>query len=166
MYMNTLKILAAVGFSSLFLLGCNRDSGTGAGGYSETGAASAGGDSTTNAPAATSSERSRSTNDYEPSNTGLNKRDQSGAGLTAEDQGGSEADREISRQVRRAITSNDQLSTGAKNVKVITQNGKVTLRGPVASDEEKQAVAAAAQRVSGVTSVDNQLEVKQNNDNQ
>jgi hypothetical protein len=93
-------------------------------------------------------------------NTGLNVRDRGDNTLTPGDQGTSESDREITRNIRRAITKNDQLSTTAKNIKIITINGKVTLRGPVANEQEQQAIAAAAQSVAGVGSLDNQLEVK------
>jgi osmotically-inducible protein OsmY len=99
---------------------------------------------------------------YDANNTGRNQRDRSGNSLTPEDQGGNDTDREITRQIRRAITSNDQLSTEAKNVKVVTINGTVTLRGPVNSAQEQQAVANLAKGVTGVNSVVNQLEVKQN----
>lgn len=95
-------------------------------------------------------------------NTGRNVRDRSDATLTPGDQGNSDADRDITRRVRRAVTSNDQLSTTAKNIKIITINGKVTLRGPVNTEEEKNAIANAVQQ-AGVTSFDNQLEVKSTN---
>jgi hyperosmotically inducible periplasmic protein len=97
---------------------------------------------------------------YDANNTGRNERDRSGNTLTPEDQGSSDADREISRQIRRAIVANDQLSADAKNIKVITVNGKVTLRGPVESAQEQQTLAGLAKGVSGVSSVDNQLELK------
>lgn len=96
----------------------------------------------------------------QPDNTGKNVRDREGDTLTPGDQGTTEADREITRQIRRAITANDQLSTTAKNIKIITVNGKVTLRGPVKSDQERQAIAAAAQNVTGVAALDNQVEIK------
>jgi len=96
----------------------------------------------------------------QPDNTGVNKRDRDDNTLTPGDQGTSEADREITRNIRRAIEKNDQLSTTAKNIKIITVNGKVTLRGPVNSEQEQQAITAAAQSVAGVGSFDNQLEVK------
>lgn len=95
-------------------------------------------------------------------NTGLNERDRSGATLTPGDQGGSDADREMTRKIRRAITSNDQLSADAKNIKIITIDGKVTVRGPVKTEEERKAIASILQQ-SGVQSVDNQLEVKATN---
>jgi hyperosmotically inducible periplasmic protein len=93
-------------------------------------------------------------------NTGKNVRDRSDAALTPGDQGNSEADREITRNIRRALTKSDELSTTAKNIKIITVNGKVTLRGPVTNEQEQQAIITAAQAVSGVTALDNQLEVK------
>ena len=96
----------------------------------------------------------------EPDNTGKNVRDRSDTTLTPGDQGNSESDREITRNIRRALTKSDTLSTTAKNVKIITVNGKVTLRGPVMSQEEQQAIATAAQGVAGVTALDNQLEIK------
>jgi hyperosmotically inducible periplasmic protein len=96
----------------------------------------------------------------QPDNTGKNVRDRDGDTLTPGDQGTTDADREITRQIRRAITSQDQLSTIAKNVKIITVNGKVTLRGPVKSEQERAAITSAAQTVTGVTALDNQLEVK------
>jgi len=95
-------------------------------------------------------------------NTGRNERDQSDSALTPGDQGTSEADRETTRRIRRAITSNDQLSTYAKNIKIITDNGKVTLRGPVGSAQELETIQSIV-RQAGVSSFDNQLEVKATN---
>ena len=72
------------------------------------------------------------------------------------------SDTEITRDIRRSIVSDKSLSTYAHNVKIITQNGAVTLKGPVNSDEEKQTVAAkAAEVVGGPDKVTNQLTVKQ-----
>jgi osmotically-inducible protein OsmY len=95
-------------------------------------------------------------------NTGVNARDRAEDALTASDQGGSESDREISRTIRKGIMAKDDLSTTAKNIKIITQEGKVTLRGPVNTESEQKTIAEIAQGVAGVTSVDNQLEVKTN----
>jgi len=96
-------------------------------------------------------------------NTGRNVRDRNDASLTSGDQGNSDSDREITRKIRRSLTSNDQLSTVAKNIKIITQNGKVTLRGPVNSEQEKQTIAQTAQSAAGQNTIDNQLEVKGKN---
>jgi hypothetical protein len=96
-------------------------------------------------------------------NTGRNVRDRSGDTLTPGDQGGSESDRDITQKIRRSITQNDQLSADAKNVKIITVNGKVTLRGPVKNDREAKAIMDAAQSVAPAGAVDNKLEVKTTN---
>ena len=96
-------------------------------------------------------------------NTGRNQRDRSGDTLTAGDQNNTDSDRELTRRIRRALTTNDQFSVDAKNIKIITSNGKVTLRGPVKSAEEQQAIVTTAQSVAGNAQVDNQLEVKASN---
>jgi hyperosmotically inducible periplasmic protein len=91
-------------------------------------------------------------------NTGINDRDRQGA-LTPMDQGGGK-DRDITAAIRRAVVSDNSLSLGARNVKIITVAGKVTLRGPVKSEAEKATIEAKAKAAAGVTEVDNQLEVK------
>jgi len=95
-----------------------------------------------------------------PDNTGVNTRDRSSAALTPMDQGSSAADRTITQQIRKELMNDKSLSFTAKNVKVITVNGKVTLRGPVKSEAERSAVEAAARRAAGDGShVDSQLEI-------
>lgn len=91
-------------------------------------------------------------------NTKINDRDRHGA-LTPIDQGGGK-DRDITAAIRRAVVADGALSFTAKNVKIITVGGKVTLRGPVKSDAEKTAIESKAKAATGVTEVDNQLEVK------
>jgi osmotically-inducible protein OsmY len=95
----------------------------------------------------------------EPDNSGRNVRDRDNQNKTAGDQSESEADRTISQNIRDAITSDDSLSTNGKNVKIITNDGTVTLRGPVKSDKEKTDIEAKAKQVAGVKKVDNQLEI-------
>ena len=81
---------------------------------------------------------------------------------TADQQSATKSDRDITRDIRRSITSDKSLSTYAHNIKIITQNGAVTLKGPVNSDEEKQTVASkAAEVVGGPDKVTNDLTVKQ-----
>jgi hyperosmotically inducible periplasmic protein len=94
-----------------------------------------------------------------PDNSGRNERDRNDATKTAGDQSESEADRTISQNIRKAITSDDSVSTNGKNVKIITVDGVVTLRGPVKSEAEKTNIAAKAQQIAGVKNVENQLEV-------
>jgi len=95
-------------------------------------------------------------------NTGKNERDQHVAALTPGDQGGSQADRTVTQQVRQGVVDDSALSMTAKNVKIITVDGVVTLRGPVKSAAEKSQVAAIAQRVAGVTRVEDKLEIVSN----
>ncbi len=95
-------------------------------------------------------------------NTGMNVRDKSGATQTPQKQTNSEADRKLLAAVRRAVIGDKTLSTSAHNVKIVVSNGVVTLRGPVRSESEKGKVATLAQRVAGVTSVENELDVKTN----
>jgi hyperosmotically inducible protein len=95
----------------------------------------------------------------EPDNSGRNVRDRNEAAKTPADQSENEADRTITQNIRKALTDDDSLSTNAKNVKIITNDGTVTLRGPVKSEKEKADIEAKAKQVAGVKSVDNQLEV-------
>jgi osmotically-inducible protein OsmY len=95
-------------------------------------------------------------------NTARNERDHNTAAQTSGDQAENEADREISASIRRAVVKDDSLSMNAHNVKIITANGVVTLRGPVKSETERAAVEARAKQVAGVQRVNNQLEVEAN----
>jgi len=101
----------------------------------------------------------RAANQHAADNTGVNVRDRDGNALTAQDQAENATDRAVTQKVRQAITADSSLSTDAHNVKVITSDGVVTLRGPVTNPDEKSAVAAKAQQVPGVKRVENQLEV-------
>ncbi len=80
--------------------------------------------------------------------------------LTAEDQGNSPTDRALTSRIRIALIENDQLSVSGKNVKIITQNGKVTLRGSVASEAERTTIQNAAESIAGKENVSDHLEVK------
>lgn len=92
-------------------------------------------------------------------NTKKNERDRSGDTVTPPDQKENEADRKITQAVRQSVMDMKDLSIKGQNVKIVTQDGVVTLRGPVDSDAEKQNIAASAQKIEGVKRVDNQLEV-------
>jgi osmotically-inducible protein OsmY len=96
---------------------------------------------------------------YPPDNTGANVRDRDGSTLTAGDQSETKADIRITQEIRQALIADKSLSMNAHNVKVITTSGVVTLRGPVDTSEEKAKVYAAAQRVPGVSRINNQLEI-------
>jgi hyperosmotically inducible protein len=89
-------------------------------------------------------------------NTGQNKNDPQ----TAEKQSNAKADRDTTAKVRKEIVGDKSLSTYAHNVKVITENGMVTLKGPVMSADEKEKVAALAANVVSADKVTNELTVK------
>lgn len=91
-----------------------------------------------------------------PDNTRKNAAEQT----TAENQGGSPEDREITKNIRRSIVKTDALSSMAKNIKVITINKNVTLRGPVRSEQEKATIGSLAEQAAGQGKVANHLEVK------
>lgn len=95
----------------------------------------------------------------EADNTGRNVRDRSDVTKTPTDQAENEADRVITQTIRQNIVADSSLSTNAKNVKIITVDGVVTLRGPVKSEKEKADIVARAQQVAGVKRVDDQLEI-------
>jgi len=84
-----------------------------------------------------------------PDNTGKNQRDRNASEPTADQQKENETDRELARQIRRALVKDKSLSTYGHNIKIIAQNGMVTLKGPVNSDEEKRAIESKAAEVAG-----------------
>jgi hyperosmotically inducible periplasmic protein len=92
----------------------------------------------------------------EPDNTGANKQ----GGTTADQQKNNPADRELVQKIRQSIQSDKSLSSDAHNVKVIVHNGKVTLKGPVQTDEEKQNIVGKAADLAGADNVTNKLTVK------
>lgn len=94
-------------------------------------------------------------------NTGKNARDASDATATPFDQSESETDRTMTQRIRQAVVADDSLSTNAKNIKIITINGVVTLRGPVDSETERLRVLAKAQELAGPKNVKNQLEINE-----
>jgi hyperosmotically inducible periplasmic protein len=96
-------------------------------------------------------------------NTKINQRDQNANEPTADQQKDNRSDRDITQQIRKAIVKDKSLSTYAHNVKIITQNGQVTLKGPVRSDDEKQAVEAKASEIAGEGKVTSELDIKAKN---
>jgi hyperosmotically inducible protein len=97
----------------------------------------------------------------QPDNTKVNQRDRSAAEATADQQKANAADMKMTQNIRRSIMADKSLSTYAHNVKIISQNGVVTLKGPVKSDAEKTAVVAKAVAVTGSADrVTDQVSVK------
>jgi osmotically-inducible protein OsmY len=79
---------------------------------------------------------------------------------TADNQSNAQSDRMTTAKIRKAITADKTLSTYAHNVKIITLNGAVTLKGPVKSNEEKQKVASMAANIVSANKVTDELTVK------
>ncbi len=95
--------------------------------------------------------------DVNPDNTKVNKND----APTADQQKMNRSDRDLSQRIRKSIVADKSLSTYAHNVKVISQGGTVTLKGPVRSEEEKKSVEAKAVAIAGsADKVNNQITVK------
>ena len=94
-----------------------------------------------------------------PDNSKTNERDRDKAAATADKQKMNPEDREMTKKIRAAIVADKSLSTYAHNIKIITQDGKVTLKGPVRSDEEKTAVMTKATGIAGDGNVTDQMEV-------
>jgi len=92
--------------------------------------------------------------------TGRNVRDKDNKTVTPQKQKSTRGDLKITSAIRKAIVKQKSLSVNAHNVKIITRNGMVTLRGPVENSAEKTELQAIAEKVKGVTQVDNQLEPK------
>jgi osmotically-inducible protein OsmY len=95
-----------------------------------------------------------------PDNTKVNERDRSKGEPTADQAKNTVNDREIMQKIRQAVMDDKTLSTYAHNVKIISQKGKVTLKGPVRSDEEKKSVEQKATDVAGAGNVTNEMTVK------
>jgi hyperosmotically inducible protein len=93
-------------------------------------------------------------------NSKMNQRDRSKDEPTADQQKNNRTDQYITQQIRQSIMADKSLSTYAHNVKIITQNGQVTLKGPVRSEDEKQAIASKATAVAGENKVTDDMSIK------
>ena len=94
-----------------------------------------------------------------PDNTKTNQGDANKGATTADQQKMNAADRSITKEIRSSIIKDKSLSTYAHNIKIITQDGKVTLKGPVRSEDEKAAIESKAVAIAGANNVTDQLEV-------
>ncbi|MCU1260442.1 MAG: putative phosphoslipid binding protein [Bryobacterales bacterium] len=95
----------------------------------------------------------------QPDNTAVNKQDRDKTAPTADNQKNNVNDRDTTRKIRQAIIADKTLSSYAHNVKIITKNGTVTLKGPVRTEEEKSAVEAKAKEVAGPDKVTSEISV-------
>jgi hyperosmotically inducible protein len=94
-----------------------------------------------------------------PDNSKVNERDRAKGAITADQQSHATSDVDITKKIRQAIVADKNLSTNAHNVKVVTRRGKVTLKGPVATVEEKNTIEAKAAEVAGAANVSNQISI-------
>jgi len=95
-----------------------------------------------------------------PNNSAVNVRDRAPDAMTADQQSNAKSDMTTTREIRKAVVKDHSLSMLAHNVKIVSVNGKVTLRGPVNTEKEKVAIASKARAIAGRGNVDNQIEVK------
>jgi len=135
-----MKYLAILALITLGFSACNQPSGT-----ESTHANPPAGTSGTDRPA-------------QPDNTGVNTRDRNANAKTPIDQNENQADIDVTAKIRKQVVDT-KMSVDAQNVKIITQDGKVTLRGPVKSADEKKRIEDIAHAVAGADKVDSQLEV-------
>lgn len=96
-----------------------------------------------------------------PDNTAVNKRDRDTSQPTADQAKNNMSDREVMKHIRQDVVSDKSLSTYGHNVKIVAKNGKVTLRGPVHSEDEKRAIEEHARKYAGDRNVTNELTVKE-----
>ena len=92
-------------------------------------------------------------------NTKVNQRDRDKSEPTADQQKDNATDRQLAQQIRKAIIKDKSLSTYGHNIKVIAQNGMVTLKGPVKSEDEKQAIETKAGQIAGADKVTSEIQV-------
>jgi hyperosmotically inducible protein len=98
-------------------------------------------------------------NEPAPDNSAANTKANSETGITAQEAGNAESDVKLTAKIRQALVKDKKLSTYAHNVKIITENGQVVLKGPVKSEAEKQDVESKAGRIAGADRVRSELEV-------
>ena len=97
--------------------------------------------------------------DIAADNSRMNQRDRSAAEVTADNQSSNKQDVEITRQIRRRIIQDKAMSIYAQNIKIISSNGLVTLKGPLKNDRELHKILIEAKRVAGTANVINELEI-------
>lgn len=94
-----------------------------------------------------------------PDNTKVNKPDRAKGAVTAGQQKENAADRDLAKKIRQSVVGDESLSTYAHNVKIVAQDGQVTLKGPVRSEAEKTSIVAKATKIAGAGKVTNEITV-------
>ena len=93
-------------------------------------------------------------------NSAINERDNHQGEATADRQSNQRSDVDLTAEIRRSVVSDKSLSTNAHNVKIVAQNGQVTLKGPVRSEAEKKAIEQRAYSIAGQSNVKNEIDVQ------
>ena len=104
---------------------------------------------------------SNAAQNHAPDNTAVNKEDRDSQRPTADQAKNNRSDRNLANQIRRDVVHDKSLSIYGHNVKIIADSGKVTLRGPVRSEDEKRAIEGYARKYAGAGNVTNELTVKE-----
>ena len=94
-----------------------------------------------------------------PDNSKVNQRDRGDGSPTADQAKSNKADTDLAKKIRQSVNADKTLSTYAHNVKIVVQDGHVTLRGPVRSDEEREEIKQKAVNIAGAENVISQLEI-------
>jgi osmotically-inducible protein OsmY len=98
---------------------------------------------------------------HDADNTAVNKRDRNASEPTADNAKNNMSDRELMAHIRQDVVRDGSISTYGHNVKIIASHGKVTLKGPVRSDDERRAIEEHARKYAGEGNIDNRLTVKE-----
>ncbi|HEY4085340.1 MAG TPA: BON domain-containing protein [Bryobacteraceae bacterium] len=96
----------------------------------------------------------------QPDNTKVNQRDRSSAEPTADQQKMNSSDQKLTASIRKSILDDKSLSTYAHNIKIISQDGTVTLKGPVRSEDERKSIVSKATAAAGNAKINDELSVK------
>lgn len=94
-----------------------------------------------------------------PDNTKVNTRDRAKGAVTADQQKENARDVDVAKRIRQSVVKDKSLSTYAHNVKIVAQDGQVTLKGPVRTEEEKRSIEAKATEIAGAGRVTNDITV-------
>lgn len=106
------------------------------------------------------SKGTQQTPDVDPSTSAVNERHNLPGEANADRQSNAQSDLDLTAKIRRSIVGDKSLSTSAHNVKIVAQNGQVTLKGPVRSEAEKNAIQQQASSIAGQPNVKNELDVQ------
>ena len=93
-------------------------------------------------------------------NTKVNRRDRAKSEPTADQGTNKLTDRDLMQKIRKSVVDDKSLSSYAHNVKIIARGGKVTLKGPVRSEDEKRSIEEKAADVAGSGNVTSEITIK------